>query len=249
MRMPLRLHRALLFTPLLLAQAVNAQTLLDFGILYNTIDSQRAAQYSGLREDGATPVATLRSDNISSWNDPLGRYRYLEARNLGLQTASLELTLGQRGRYKLDFDYRGMPAYRLDAPVRTPFMQAGSSRQALPSSWEAAATTAGLAGLRMNLRDLSIDTDRRHLGLQLSFRLDDTRDLKAEYQRQYKKGNDTMGAAFGSNGGNARSAVLAAPVDYVTDNFNLSLAGNSAMRAWSLYYRGSYFSNANTQLT
>ena len=234
--------------PLLLAQTVVADTLLEFGILYNGIDSQRAGQYSGLRESGSTAVSTIRSESFSGWTDPTGRYRIFEARNLGLENAAVDLTLGRRGRYKLDLDYRGLPFYRLDGPVFTPFGQAGSSRQVLPGGWTGATATSGMTALRANLRDLSIDTDRRHLALQLNLRLNDTRDLKAEYQRQYKKGNDTLGALFGSGGGNARSALLAVPVDYITDNFNLTLAGSDAQRSWSLHYRGSLFSNANAQL-
>ena len=72
--------------------------------------------------------------------------------------------------------------------------------------------------------------------------------LKGSHQRQRKNGTDTLGAIFGSTGGNPRGAILAVPVDYVTDNFVITTAWQSDTRSLQFSYRGSLFQNENADL-
>lgn len=233
---------------LVLASTVRAQDSVDIGVLNVGPGSFRLGEYSGLINGGSYLRGDLSLDRSSSYNDPVGRYWQLQAHDLGLDTTALDFAAGARGSYGLKLAYRSLPHYRFDDSVVTPFRGAASSRQLLPADWVGASSTRGFSALQSSLQEVDIHTDRQHYSLGLRYRLSSVWTLDGAFERQRKKGNDTIGAMFGSTGGNPRSAILAAPVDYVTDNFTLGVSRSAARRSFSITYRASLFSNANPSL-
>ncbi len=225
-----------------------AQTTLDVSTIVVEPSSFRLGQYSGLHESGSYFSVDVAADKRGTYNDRENRYWRFLGQRLGLPNSAASLNFGAIGHYAVKLDYQRLPHFLFDGPVSTPFSGAGSDQLTLPSSWVADSTTKGFTQLQQSLQDLTLKTDRQHLSVELSLRLADSFTMTGDYQRQVKKGLDPLGAAFGSTGGNARAAVLAAPVDYVTDNFVVKLERQQPSATWSISYRSSLFSNHNAQL-
>lgn len=225
-----------------------AQDTVEIGAGYNSVDSFKMGEYTGLTDKQGYGVGSVSVGEAQRWNADNGTYWQLDGSNLGLESRSLTLQAGDRGRYDLSVGWRELPHYRFDNPVSTPFSGAGTARQSLPVDWTAASTTSGMTGLQAALQDVAIHTDRETLSLSLDWHLNPRWSFSGEYQHQTKKGNDTLGAIFGSTGGNPRGAILAAPVDYDTDTFDFTLSRSGDRGHASIFYKGSLFSNANPSL-
>lgn len=236
------------FAPLLLLLAVSARAQDSLTLDFTRVgpDSFRLGQYNGLYESGSFWQAAINAGRRGSYNDRQNRYWQLEGERLGLRTAALQLEFGAIGRYKVALDYQGMPHFRFDGPVQTPFNNAGNSRLNLPGDWTAGTTTKAFAGLRSLLQTTTLHTDRQHLSLASEWRPAANWTLGFDYQHQSKRGLDALGAAFGSTGGNVRSVLLASPIDYNTDNFGVTLEKLQGRNSWRLGYQASLFSNHNS---
>ncbi len=230
------------------APPVVAQTTVDISTVHVGPDSFRLGEYSGLQRSGNYFRGNFTTGKSSAWNDTTGKYWQARGLDLGLDTLGLRFDAGARGRYDFSLAYQQLPHYRFDGPIVTPFTGAATARQTLPSQWVGATTTSGFTRLHQSLQDVSVNTNREHLSTALSYRLTSTWTLDGNFQRQRKNGSDTLGAMFGNSGGNARSALLAAPVDYVTDNFDAGLSFRSKLNSFAATWRASLFSNANTAL-
>jgi MtrB/PioB family decaheme-associated outer membrane protein len=246
---PASLHRhgiALLIA--LFPLVAQAQNEVDIGIGNTGPSSFRLGEYNGLYESGNFLRGSISAGEQSPYTDRSGKYWSMAVRNLGLDTLGLQFEKGARGTWKWKAGYQGMAHYRFDNPVLTPFRGSGSSLQNLPTNWIAASSTNGFASLQQDLQPVSIQTDREHLQTSIQWRLNPAWTLDSEFQQQRKTGNDTLGAIFGSSGGNPRGAVLAAPIDYVTNNYGLSMSWQQQNRSLVLAYRGSVFNNAGNSL-
>lgn len=239
-------HLCILPLGLLLATAeIAAQNSIRLGAGYNSEDSFKMGQYSGLTESEAYAVSDFILGRADAYNADTARYWRIIGSNLGLETRRIEAAAGYQGRYGLSLSWQELPHYRFDNPVSTPFLNSGSSRQNLPEGWVGASGTSGLTLLQPSLHDISIRTDREKLTLNLDWQFNDTWSLNGEYRHENKNGSDSLGAIFGSNGGNPRGAILAVPVDYETDTFNLMFNQEGNRHQASFFYRASLFNNSN----
>jgi MtrB/PioB family decaheme-associated outer membrane protein len=203
-------------------------------------DSFKFGEYSGLKDSGAFVAAGVDISSAFEFDDETADYWSLTGTNLGLESRSLEAAFGTQGRYSAYVGYRKLPHYRLDG-VRTPFLGAGTADQSLPGNWVAANTTNGLRNLFATLDRRRIKTEREQYGGGLSWLLAKGWELAGQYQHETKDGQDTIGAIFGTNGGNPRGAILVAPIDYTTDSANVSLAYTGRDAQFSLAYHLSFF--------
>lgn len=234
---------------LLLATAdLAAQDSIRLGAGYNSQDSFKMGEYSGLTEKQGYAVSDFILGRADAWDADTARYWRISGNNLGLESRRLDAVTGYQGRYGLALSWQETPHYRFDNPVSTPFLGAGSSRQSLPQEWTGASGTPGLTLLQPSLHDISIRTDREKLTLNLDWQLTNSWSMNGEYRHENKNGTDSLGAIFGSNGGNPRGAILAVPVDYETDTFNLMFNQEGNKHQASFFYRASLFNNGNRAL-
>ncbi len=228
------------------AAAVSAQTsIVEIGGGVSSEDSYRFGQYSGITSRGGFVVGGFdlqkRPDTESAG------FWQLTGRELGLETASLSASYGEKGSYSLHLDFDQLPRYRFN-DGRTPFNGSGSARQTLPSDWEGAGVTSGLTVLEDSLKQVNIDTRRQRYTGGFEWRLNQAWEFMGEFRHETKQGNETLGAIFGSTGGNPRGSVIARPVDYQTDEATLGLSYANRSSQYNLSYTALLFSNKDRAL-
>ncbi|MEZ5491438.1 MAG: MtrB/PioB family decaheme-associated outer membrane protein [Gammaproteobacteria bacterium] len=228
------------------AATTTAQTgTVQLGAGFSSEDSYRFGQYSGITSRGGFGIGGF---SLTGVPDPESAdYWRVSGQDLGLETGSLSAAYGQRGSYSLFLDVEQLPRYRFN-DGRTPFIGSGTSTQTLPLNWEGAGTTSGFAVLEDNLRQVNIDTRRERYTGGFEWQFSRGWQLMSEFRHETKQGNETLGAIFGSTGGNPRGSVVARPVDYQTDEVTLGLSFASQGSQINLSYSAMLFSNRDKAL-
>lgn len=226
--------------------AVVAQdSFVEIGLGYNSEDSYRFGQYSGLTQQGGFAVGgfSLQSPTTgnpdTSWN--------VSGNNLGLESRSMSAGYTRWGSFSASINYDQIPHY-LWNDGSTPFNGSGTSQQTLPSNWVGASSTAGFTNLSTSLKQVNIDKSRERFTGAIEWQLSAAWQVMSEFRHETKQGNETLGAIFGSTGGNPRGALLARPIDYQTDEMTVGLSYFSQQSQYNLNYSAMLFSNKNKAL-
>jgi len=204
--------------------------------------SYKFGEYNGLNDKGFFLVlgidAMYRGENAN--------YLDIEAENLGLDSSRLDIEGGRQGKYKVNVVVDQITRNNLDT-ARTPY--SGTTSQTLPATWVAGATTAAMTSLPSDLRNINYGTRRRHLEVTSSIIQNATWSYDVSFKRQTKEGNTPFGAAIGTTFADAKSAILAKPIDYTTDRFEISANYNRRDINGSLSFISSTFKNGNNALS
>jgi MtrB/PioB family decaheme-associated outer membrane protein len=208
-------------------------------VLHVSEDSARFGDYTGLDEDGAY----VNADADLIYRAGGGYAVAVEARNLGLDSRSIELSAGHQGSWVVDLSWDELPR-RLDDSVRTVYSGLGSSTLSLPTGWVRGNFTSDLAALDANLRDFTLGWDRQTAGLGFEFVQSERLRYEADWTRQTKQGR---GLTWGNFLGVAQDLVK--PLDYQTDQVDAALIYAGAGWNVRVGYYGSFFSNKDTALT
>ncbi len=214
---------------------------IETGLGYVSNDSDKFGEYNGLNEAGLS----LKLDIDARYRDDEANYFDLRANDLGLDSRRVDIEGGTQGEYRvnlvLDQIYRYQPG-----TASTPY--SGTTSQVLPSTWVAGSTTSAMTTLESDSDDIGFSTERRVLSL--SSRIIQNRKWSYDFQfeRQTKEGEVPFGASIGTTFADARSAILAKPVDYVTDRFELMANYRDNDISGSLSYVVSVFANDHRAL-
>jgi len=239
-------NKFLVLGSLLTATGAVAQTgTLELGAGFSSEDSYRFGQYSGITSRGGFTVGGFRASSEASPDS--ARYWQVQGSDLGLETMALSARYGERGNYSVSLDFNQVPRYRFN-DGRTPFEGSGTARQTLPGNWLGAGTVAGFTTLEDSVRQVNMDTRRERYRGGFTWQLSRSWELMSEFRHETKQGNETLGAIFGSTGGNPRGAVVARPLDYQTDEFTLGLSYGASRSQYNLSYSAMLFSNQNKAL-
>lgn len=212
---------------------------LDIGIGYVSEDSYKFGEYSGLNKQGAYFIGDadlrVRGEDAKYWD--------IRATNLGLDSRSISIEGGKQGSYKLLFSYDELPHYISDSTV-TPFLGVGSNNLTLPPSWVRGTSTATMTDLPNSLHDENLETKRKRLGLGATVIASGNWQYAVNFRRESREGTQAVGSSFFFN-----SAQLVMPVEYVTQQIDVSASyARDKLQARFAYY-GSLFSDDNTALT
>ena len=170
-----------------------------------------------------------------------GQFASYAIDNLGLDSRSAAIKLGQYGHYDVALHYDGLPYPRYDATV-TPY--SGGSVQTLPAGWVVAGTPAGMTDLAASLHKVDIGTLRKTYGLSGRWLAGHGLTVFASFDRQKKTGSQIVGASF-----LAQAVQLAAPVAFTTDTFEVGVSGASKSFSWRLSASDAKFKNDDPLLT
>lgn len=171
-------------------------------------------------------------------------YRWdLQARDLGLQTRSVDLSGGQQGRYQIQFGY-DESLHRLSDSARTPFLEPNHGTLTLPGDWVRASTTGGMTQLGNHLRSVDIATERQKISLAAKLAATSRWSFHWGAQHEEKTGNKVTGANF-----IVSAAQLLEPVDYQTDRLSAGMRYLADDWQLGLDYEGAFFTNQQTTLT
>lgn len=211
----------------------------DLGAHYVSDDSFKFGEYTGLNKKGGYLVGNaelrLRGKDAYYWN--------LNAYNLGLDSRELQAEGGRQGKYKLLFDYDELPHFISDS-ASTPLLGTGINSLTLPAGWVRAGTTAGLTALSGNLRQVDLETQRKRLTLGASLVTDSHWEYAAKVRHETKEGTMRVGGSFYSS-----ATQLVMPVDYTTDQLDVSASYATSKWQTRFSYYGSTFRNSNDALT
>jgi MtrB/PioB family decaheme-associated outer membrane protein len=197
------------------------------GAGYVSNDSYKHGDYTGLYEKGAYLVGDLDY----GYQGSTGTYSNVEAYDLGLESRRIMVDGGKQGTIDAELKYSELPKMNLDT-ARTPY--AVGVYQTLPPGWDI--TT----DLNSALHYVDISTQRKTLDLVADYHQTRSLSYGLSFQRATKEGYRTMGLSIG---GFAGAAILAVPVDYVTDQGQARISFAKAHWQASLSYEFSNFTN------
>ncbi|HXQ30653.1 MAG TPA: MtrB/PioB family decaheme-associated outer membrane protein [Steroidobacteraceae bacterium] len=187
-------------------------------------------RYTGIDQD----KTYVDLDAHGDWRNAAGEYARYELDDLGLDSRTGRITLGQDGHYSVALSYTGQPNRIYDATV-TPYLGGGGSLT-LPSGWVAAGTPAGMTALAASLQGVDIGTLRKNFGLEARWLLGGGWSVFGSAKREDKTGTEILGASFLT-----QAVQLPAPVNYETDTFEAGAAWSDAKRSLRLILSDSHF--------
>lgn len=201
-------------------------------------DSRDFGHYNGLDQKGLF----LNGGGDADYFGKDGKYWYLHADDLGLDSRSLSVEGGTQGHYSIGLDYHELTTLGPE-DARTPYRISGTNLT-LPAGWVQAPTTGGMTSLPSALHDFPLEQDRKHLALNFDLIAKPGLEYSVTYRRETKQGLLATGGAILFN-----SVILPEPVDYATDIVQLKVAYQH--KAWSTQftYKGSIFHDNNTSMT
>ncbi|MGR9116343.1 MAG: MtrB/PioB family decaheme-associated outer membrane protein [Gammaproteobacteria bacterium] len=214
---------------------------IELGGGYNSEDSFKFGEYSGLQNRGGYVIGNLRLRHRADHDSDSTEYWKLDGSNLGLSSRSIRGEYGHQGKGKLFFEYNQTPHYRWD-DARTPFRLDGNTYN-LPFGWAPATTTADMTNLNTSLRPVNIATERQKYSAGLSWYFNPNWKASINYFHEKKDGFDITSGIFGTSGGNPLAAILPRPIDYDTDDVNFELSYGDRTSQLSLRYHLSIFDN------
>jgi MtrB/PioB family decaheme-associated outer membrane protein len=209
------------------------------GLGYVSDESAYFGRYTGLDDDGLYFLGSARGRYLGAD----GKYLHLKAEDVGLDTRSLGVRGGERGRYRAYLNYDRIPGFVAENP-RTVFRGVGSTDLTLPADWETATSTGGMGRLDDSLTDVRLGTNRDTLSVGADFFRKRTWEYGIEYRRVEQDGFKTQGASFLTT-----SSILPMPVDRVTDQIEARIAYLQEDWHAILSYHGSFFSNKADAVT
>jgi len=213
---------------------------LNFGPGFLDHSSLKYADYRGLDERGAFPAV----DGEVRFRNASEQYVDFHGHELGLESRSLELRGGRRGRYQARLAYREIPRYR-GFDTATVFSGAGSGHLSLPADWQKSSATAGMSALESSLTPASLKTLRRTLRGGLSLRFAPKWEYDVDFQHETKNGTQPFGAGLFT----INTSQFPAPVDFTTDRFDMGLQYSGDLTHFRLGFAGSRFDNGTNSVT
>jgi MtrB/PioB family decaheme-associated outer membrane protein len=211
----------------------------ELGAGYVSEDSFKFGEYNGLKEEGYY----LIGDATARYRDEDADYVDLRARNLGLDSRSLDIEGGRQGKYRLFLNYNEIPHYISDS-VQTPYRGNGGTTLSLPPGWVTAGSTAGMTELAASLQGVDLKTQRKRLGLGLALIPAKHWETGVSFRHEVRDGQKASAGSFFFS-----TAQLVEPVDYVTDEVEASATYSTGKWQTRLAYYGSFFSNNDSALT
>lgn len=200
-------------------------------------DSAKFGDYTGLQKKGG--VALIGGS--ASYRGAGGYFADLEAADLGLDSRSLSTRSGQEGLYALQIDYAGLPRH-FTRDALTPYLGVGSNVLTLPAGYPAAGT--GAMPLAGTLQPVDIGLKRERFDLAGTLLAGPSWSWRVSMRRDAREGlRATTGSFFSS------AEQLVAPVDQVTNEFEVAGAYNGSGLQASLAYQLSQFRNNVPSLT
>jgi MtrB/PioB family decaheme-associated outer membrane protein len=210
---------------------------LEVGAANVSDSSAKFGEYNGLHEEGGYAIV----DGEMRYRGKDGAYSNVTAKNLGLDTRSLDVEGGQQGKYKLLLNYRELPHFVSDS-AQTPFIGSGGASLTLPAGFPAGST--GLMPLASTLRPVDLETKRQELGAGASWTPTNAWAYGVNFRHEVRDGTKATAGTFFLN-----AAQLIAPVDHVTDQLDVSASYTGTRWQAKFAYYGSSFRNNDASLT
>jgi MtrB/PioB family decaheme-associated outer membrane protein len=214
-----------------------AENYVELGAGYNSKNSLRFGQFSGLTDKGGFPLAGFNWVTRDQTND--AQYWQIHGANLGLDSRKLKAEGGVQGAWEASFSFDGLKKSQTESASFAPD-GLGTNNLTLPAGW-AAAANAQAATLTARLRPFEIAHGRDIYRLGLKGLLGSEWDYKVSYREDRRDGTRMTGLPFNLGGGR----VLIAPyaIDDKTSQIDAVLSYTGKVAQLQLGYHYSKFTN------
>jgi MtrB/PioB family decaheme-associated outer membrane protein len=220
----------------------------EAGAYLSTEDSYQWGDYTGIKDDAWYGLANVELHGRAPWTSEDTWHFDFQGSNLALDSRFLSLSGGLQGLFSVWVEWDQIPLYD-DDTASLVFLGRGTDTLTLPSNWVPAGTTAGFTALDTDLRRLNLSRDRYTLTAGADVVLPRGLALASEYQWQKVEGRKVTGAVIGNSGGNPRSSLLPAHVDWQTHQSDTALRFANETAQLELGYQNSYFDDLDDTLT
>jgi MtrB/PioB family decaheme-associated outer membrane protein len=208
----------------------------DVGLGGVSEDSAKFGDYTGLGDQGVYVIA----GGEARYRNDDGLTGSVSATDLGLDVRAIDARVTQEGRYSVGLGYSELPHYLSDSGA-TPFIGNGGPVQTLPAGFPVASTADIPAGA---LGTVDIGFKRTRLDADAAWFASENWTNRIKARHEVKDGTQRIAGSF-----YATAAQLAAPVDQVTDQLEVSTAYAAEKWQVTLAYHASLFRNNEDSLT
>lgn len=204
----------------------------ELGAGYNSKDSYKFGEWSGLREMGAYPIVGFNWLSRERGND--ANYWAIHGADLGLETRKLSLEGGQQGRWNLAFDASRLVRSELDS-ARFVHQGLGSNSLTLPTGFTRVANATLVPASRFSGYNIEQGRDFYKLSLRSSLSSDWGFDIS--YREDVRDGTRLTGIPFN------QALVVPYAIDDRTQQVESLLSYASKVAQFQLGYTYSRFDN------
>ena len=213
---------------------------LEGGIGYQNNDDYRFGRYTGYVDEGAF----VNANGELNYRDEDGLFIEGIIDNLGLESRRIQLQGGKQGSYEFGLDYDQIPNYR-ESSTLSPLFDSGNGQLELPAGWIPGATTNTMPTLSSDLVNTTLKSKRERTGANFSLYPNRKWELSAYARHEEKDGTRDIGATIGFS----QSVILAAPLQYETDEFGMTLGYIDKKLQSQISYSASLFKNAQDSIS
>jgi MtrB/PioB family decaheme-associated outer membrane protein len=217
-----------------------ADNYVELGAGYNSHDSVRFGQFTGLTEKGGFPIGGFNWISRSQAND--AQYWQIHGANLGLDSRKLHAQGGVQGRWDASFSFDGLKKSQTDS-AQFIHQGLGSSNLTLPAAAVANPTLLAPA----LLQPFAIEQGRDIYRLGLSAALNREWDFKINYREDRRDGTRMTGVATTFLAGRGSAMIVPYQIDDRTQQVEAVLAYASKVTQFQIGYTYSRFDNALSQ--
>lgn len=222
-----------------------ADNYVELGLGYNSRDSLRFGQFSGLTDKGGFALGGFNWITRNETND--AQYWRIHGANLGLDSRKLQAEAGVQGLWNATFSFDGLKKSQTDTAS---FIYSGlgtSNLTLAPGCAAVANATLVTAGCIANASKFDIQQGRDIYRLGATAALNSDWDFKVSYREDRRDGTRLVGVTH--SGATARSAILPYQIDDKTRQVDAVLSYATKSVQFQLGYHYSRFENSLNSFT
>jgi MtrB/PioB family decaheme-associated outer membrane protein len=212
-----------------------ADNYLELGVIYNSADSLRFGQFSGLTDQGAYANAGFNWISRDQAND--AQYWQVFGANLGLDSRKFKAEGGIQGQWNANFSFDGLEKSQTDS-ARFHHQGLGHSTLTFPYTRQATATATNFPNSQFREYDIQQGRDIYRIGL--STLINKEWDFKVNYREDQRDGSRMTGFVYSSG----NTSIVPYPIDDKTQQVEAILAYTTREAQFQLGYSYSKFSNS-----
>lgn len=213
-----------------------ADNYVELGVGYNSHDSVRFGQFSGLTDKGGFPIVGFNWLSRDQAND--AQYWQIHGANLGLDSRKFHAQGGIQGAWNLNFSIDQLKKSQTDS-ARFHHQGLGTSTLTLPTGFSrgTTATAANFPDSEFNAFEIQQGRDIYRIGLNAL--LGKEWDFKVNYREDQRDGTRMTGFIYSSGS----ASILPYQIDDKTQQIEAILAYTNKVAQFQLGYTYSKFSN------
>ncbi|MCM2288498.1 MAG: MtrB/PioB family decaheme-associated outer membrane protein [Sulfuritalea sp.] len=211
-----------------------ADNYVELGVGYNSHDSVRFGQFSGLTDKGGFPIVGFNWLTRDQAND--AQYWQIHGANLGLDSRKFQAQGGVQGNWNLNFSVDQLKKSQTDT-ARFYHQGLGTSSLTFPVASRAANANTNFPATQFSPFEIQHGRDIYRIGLNAL--LSKEWDFKVNYREDQRDGSRLTGFIY-SNG---RASILPYQIDDKTQQIEAILAYANKVAQFQLGYTYSKFSN------